>query len=187
FCRLNYQAQPHLRGGASAFRNLVAKLPPGAHSIYYRDEIGNISTSNVWGDSSGVSFFPAKKKFLFFFPPTLLEIEPRYPMFGGWKTAFTIGYGLPLKDFLFESDDEGRFLNISFGSPISDLVIENLIVKIVLPEGSKRISVSVPFQVDQSEQTEISNLDIVGRPVVVLEKRNAVPEHDQYFQVSISV
>lgn len=43
-CRLDYQARPHVRG-ASAIRLLVAKLPPRAHSIYYRDEIGNISTS----------------------------------------------------------------------------------------------------------------------------------------------
>ncbi|KAL0324826.1 UNVERIFIED_CONTAM: Dolichyl-diphosphooligosaccharide--protein glycosyltransferase subunitA [Sesamum radiatum] len=50
---LDYQASPNVRG-ASAFRNLVAKLPPRAHSIYYRDEIGNISTSNVWSDSAKV-------------------------------------------------------------------------------------------------------------------------------------
>lgn len=52
-CRLDYQARPHVRGPA-ALRNLVARLPPRAHSIYYRDEIGNISTSNVWSDSAKV-------------------------------------------------------------------------------------------------------------------------------------
>lgn len=52
-CRLDYQARPHVRG-SSAFKNLVAKLPPRAHSIYYRDEIGNISTSTIWGDSAKV-------------------------------------------------------------------------------------------------------------------------------------
>lgn len=56
YFRLDYQAMPHVRG-ASAFRNLVAKLPPRAHSIYYRDEIGNISTSNIYGDSTKVRFF----------------------------------------------------------------------------------------------------------------------------------
>lgn len=56
YIRLDYQAMPHVRG-ASAFRNLVAKLPPRAHSIYYRDEIGNISTSNIYGDSTKVRFF----------------------------------------------------------------------------------------------------------------------------------
>ncbi|XP_052201763.1 dolichyl-diphosphooligosaccharide--protein glycosyltransferase subunit 1A [Diospyros lotus] len=165
FSRLEYQARPHVRG-ASAFKNLVAKLPPRAHSVYYRDEIGNISTSHLWGD--------AKK--------TLLEFEPRYPMFGGWRTSFTIGYGLPLKDFLFQSDGK-RFLDFSFGCPIDDLVIDNLIVKVVLPEGSRDISVSVPFSVKQWHETKFSHLDMVGRPVVVLEKTNVVPEHNQHFQV----
>ncbi|KAL2522072.1 Dolichyl-diphosphooligosaccharide--protein glycosyltransferase subunit 1A [Forsythia ovata] len=165
FSRLDYQARPHVRG-ASAFRNLVAKLPPRAHSVYYRDEIGNISTSNLWGDSA----------------KTLLEIEPRYPMFGGWRTSFTIGYGLPLQDFLFQSEGK-RYLNISFGCPMDEVVIEKLVVKIVLPEGSKDISVSVPFPVNQLEETKFSHLDMVGRPVIVLEKSNVVPEHNQYFQV----
>ncbi|XP_062101132.1 dolichyl-diphosphooligosaccharide--protein glycosyltransferase subunit 1A-like [Humulus lupulus] len=165
FSRLDYQSRPHVRG-ASAFRHLVAKLPPRARSAYYRDEIGNISTSHLWGDS---------KK-------TELEIEPRYPLFGGWKTAFTIGYGLPLHDFLFESQGK-RFLNFTFGSPISDLVVDTLIVKVVLPEGAGDISVSTPFPVKQSNETKISHLDVAGRPVVVLEKTNVVPEHNQYFQV----
>lgn len=56
YCRLDYQARPHVRG-ASAFRHLVAKLPPRAHSVYYRDEIGNISTSHLWGDSKKVETF----------------------------------------------------------------------------------------------------------------------------------
>lgn len=62
---------------------------------------------------------------------TELLIEPRFPLFGGWKTFFTIGYGLPLTDFLFASEGK-RFLNISFGSPILDLVTEKLIVQVGL-------------------------------------------------------
>lgn len=53
-------------------------------------------------------------------------------MFGGWRTAFTIGYGLPLQDFLYETDGK-RFLNITFGSPMVELVIDALIVKVSLP------------------------------------------------------
>ncbi|KAF3446921.1 hypothetical protein FNV43_RR12101 [Rhamnella rubrinervis] len=165
FSRLDYQARPHVRG-ASAFRHLVARLPPRAHSVYYRDEIGNISTSHLWGDS---------KK-------TELEIEPRYPMFGGWRTTFTIGYGLPLQDFLFESEGK-RYLNISFGCPMNEVVTDTIIVKVVLPEGSRDISLSSPFPVKQWQETKFSHLDVVGRPVVVLEKANVVPEHNQYFQV----
>ncbi|KAH1097260.1 hypothetical protein J1N35_014181 [Gossypium stocksii] len=165
FSRLDFLARPNVRG-ASAFRYLVANLPPRAHSVYYRDEIGNISTSHLRGDS---------KK-------TELLIEPRYPMFGGWRTAFTIGYGLPLQDFLYESDGK-RFLNITFSSPMVELVIDALIVKVVLPEGSSDISVAAPFPVEQWQETKISHLDIDGRPVVVLKKTNVVPEHNQFFQV----
>ncbi|KAK3232034.1 hypothetical protein Dsin_003915 [Dipteronia sinensis] len=165
FSRLDFQARPSIRG-ASAFRNLLARLPPRAHSVYYRDEIGNISTSNLRSDS---------KK-------TELLIEPRYPMFGGWKTAFTIGYGLPLNDFLFASEGK-RFLNITFGSPMNELIIDILIVKVVLPEGSTDISVSAPFPIEQSQETKVSHLDIAGRPVAVLQKTNVVPELNQYFQV----
>ncbi|KAK9129198.1 hypothetical protein Sjap_009685 [Stephania japonica] len=163
FSRIDYQARPHVRG-ASSFRRLMVKLPPRAHSVYFRDEIGNVSTSHLWADSR----------------KTELEIEPRYPMFGGWKTFFTVGYGLPLHDYLFESDGK-LFLNISFGSPIAEVVVDNLLV--VLPEGSKDISVSVPFSVKQWEEVKYSHLDISGRPVVVLEKKNAVPEHNSHFQV----
>ncbi|XVF74076.1 hypothetical protein PTKIN_Ptkin13bG0032000 [Pterospermum kingtungense] len=165
FSRLDFQARPNVRG-ASAFRYLVANLPPRAHSVYYRDAIGNISTSRLWGDS---------KK-------TELWIEPRYPMFGGWKTAFTIGYGLPLQDFLYETEGK-RFLNTTFSSPMVELVIDTLILKVVLPEGSSDISVAAPFPVKQWQETKVSHLDIDGRPVVVLVKNNVVPEHNQYFQV----
>lgn len=163
FSRLDFQARGR---GPAAFRSLVAKLPARAHSIYYRDAIGNISTSNIYGDTT----------------KTLLEIEPRYPMFGGWRTSFTIGYGLPLQDYLFHSDGK-RLLNFTFGCPMNDVVVEKLLVKIVLPEGSTDISASVPFPVQQSEETKFSHLDMVGRPVVVLEKRNVVPEHNLPFQV----
>ncbi|URE40658.1 dolichyl-diphosphooligosaccharide--protein glycosyltransferase [Musa troglodytarum] len=156
FSRLDYQARASVRG-ASSFNHLIFRLPPRAHSIYYRDEIGNISTSHFWGDSR----------------KTQLEIEPRFPIFGGWKTSFTIGYGLPLQDFLFKVDGK-RMLNITFGSPMDE---------VVLPEGSNGISASVPFPTKQGEEIKYSHLDIVGRPVLVLEKSNVVPEHNLYFQV----
>lgn len=165
FSRLDYQSGSPIRG-MSSFSLLFASLPPRAHSVYYRDEIGNISTSHLRGDNRR----------------TELEIEPRFPLFGGWRTAFTIGYGLPLEDYLFASEGK-RFLNITFGCPMQEMVIDNLIVKVVLPEGSADVSVSVPFSVKQGQEVKYSHLDIVGRPVVVLERNNVVPEHNLHFQV----
>jgi oligosaccharyltransferase complex subunit alpha (ribophorin I) len=61
-----------------------------------------------------------------------LEIEPRYPLFGGWKASFVIGYGLPLQDFLFESPDGRRYLNFSFGCPLVETVVDKLTIKVGL-------------------------------------------------------
>ncbi|KAL8090414.1 hypothetical protein AgCh_039764 [Apium graveolens] len=166
FSRVEYQGRPS-GSGASSFKHLLAKLPPRVHSVYYRDGIGNISSSHLRSDLR----------------KSELEIEPRYPLFGGWKATFTIGYGLPLQDFLFESDDGRRYLNFSFGCPIAETVVDDLTVKVVLPEGSKNPSALVSFPVEQNLETSYSYLDVVGRTVVVLKKKNVVPEHNIPFQV----
>lgn len=51
--RLEYQSRPSI-SGTSSFKNLLARLPPRVHSVYYRDEIGNISSSHLRTDSQKV-------------------------------------------------------------------------------------------------------------------------------------
>ncbi|PQQ08722.1 dolichyl-diphosphooligosaccharide--protein glycosyltransferase subunit 1B [Prunus yedoensis var. nudiflora] len=169
FSRVEYQSRPS-SGGISSFKHLLARLPPRVHSVIYRDEIGNISSSHLRMD----------------YLKSDLEIEPRYPLFGGWKATFVIGYGLPLEDFLFESPDGRRYLNFTFGCPLAETVVDKLIIKVVLPEGSKDPSAVVPFSVKQHLETKYSYLDVAGRTVVVLEKENVVPEHNSPFQVYYS-
>uniref|UniRef100_A0A0E0H866 Dolichyl-diphosphooligosaccharide--protein glycosyltransferase subunit 1 n=1 Tax=Oryza nivara TaxID=4536 RepID=A0A0E0H866_ORYNI len=166
FSRLEYQSRPSI-SGVSSFKNLLARLPPRVHSVYYRDEIGNISSSHLRSDSH----------------KSELEIEPRYPLFGGWHCTFTIGYGLPLQDFLFESDDGRRYINLTFGCPLLDTVVDDLTIKVVLPEGSTSPQAVVPFLTEQYLETSYSYLDVVGRTTVVLKKRNVVGEHNVPFQV----
>ena len=61
---------------------------------------------------------------------TELEFEPRYPLFGGWHVTFTIGYGVPLQDFVFRASDGRRFLKFPFGCPLHDVVVNNLVIKV---------------------------------------------------------
>ncbi|VFQ78823.1 unnamed protein product [Cuscuta campestris] len=56
-------------------------------------------------------------------------------------------------------------------------------IKVVLPEGSKNPYAVVPFPTEQRLEKKYSYLDVVGRTVVVLEKKNVVPEHNSPFQV----
>ncbi|KAG5237743.1 ribophorin family protein [Salix suchowensis] len=151
FSRVDYQSRASVKG-ASSFKHLLASLPPRVHSVYYRDEIGNISSSHLRTDYR-------------------------------WKATFVIGYGLPLEDFLFESPDGKRYLNFSFGCPLAQTVVNKLTIKVVLPEGSKDPSAAVPYPVEQHLETKYSYLDVVGRTVLVLEKKNVVPEHITPFQV----
>jgi oligosaccharyltransferase complex subunit alpha (ribophorin I) len=47
--RVEYQTRSGV-SGVSSFKHLLAKLPPRVHSVYYRDEIGNISSSHLRKD-----------------------------------------------------------------------------------------------------------------------------------------
>lgn len=60
-------------------------LPASAQDVYYRDEIGNISTSHLQVLDDSVE----------------VEIRPRFPLFGGWKTHYIIGYNLPSYEYLY--------------------------------------------------------------------------------------
>lgn len=123
-------------------------LPSSAQDVYYRDEIGtknlyilyinniigNISTSHLHYTSHYAQ----------------LDLIPRYPLFGGWKAgnlfyiyyiikitqAFYMGYNLPLNEFLFKNSTH-YILNVTFAPNMEDIVIDHLIIKVILPEGSK--------------------------------------------------
>lgn len=73
--RLDYQADPRQHGIAS-FRQLAAVLPRSAHSLYFRDEIGNVSTSHV-------RHFRDKLE---------VALLPRFPLFGGWSVHPSASY-----------------------------------------------------------------------------------------------
>jgi len=167
FSRYEYQRQQ--KSGAS-FRSIRALPPASASNIYYRDQIGNISTSAVRQEGSH----------------TLMEVQPRFPMFGGWKTDFYIGYDVPASDFLYvDAADTSRYmLNISFACPFPEAVVDRQEILVILPEFSSDIKWVTPFEIDsESRNTHVTYLDTVGRPVLLLKKSNVVRLHDQPFQV----
>jgi oligosaccharyltransferase complex subunit alpha (ribophorin I) len=67
-----------------------------------------------------------------------LELRPRYPLLGGWNYTFTIGYDLPLGEVLREDKQMGKkVLAVDFLTGFKDAVVDDVELKVVLPEGAK--------------------------------------------------
>jgi hypothetical protein len=118
-----------------------------------------------------------------------LEIDPRFPMFGGWKADFIIGYSLPAQRVLSYDKDHPNVhvLNISFGTAFTQSVVDRSTLRIILPEGATDIKYIAPFPVDEEEfEKRFTYLDTSGRPVLVLRSKNLCKYHHQYVQVIYS-
>jgi len=169
FSRYDYQ-----RSGGNAPAHIPVMrhvLPEGAADIYYRDEIGNISTSHVTVTQRGLT----------------LDLVPRFPLFGGWKFGFYMGYNLPSEYYLFNDQQNSKvyILNATFGVDFDNAAIDEITVRVILPEGASDIEVHTPFAIDgKSRDTHYTYLDTTGRPVLIVKKKNIVSDHNRFFQVT---
>ncbi|XP_033102895.1 dolichyl-diphosphooligosaccharide--protein glycosyltransferase subunit 1-like [Anneissia japonica] len=167
FSRYDYQRSQE---GASV-KSYKTILPASATDVYYRDEIGNISTSHLVEHDEYIE----------------LELRPRFPLFGGWKTHYYMGYNLPSYEYLYSSGDD-YILRMRFVDHVFDaMVVDDLTVKIILPEGSKNMKLVTPYSVDQDKnELHFTYLDTIGRPVIVARKSNLVEQHIQDFELHYS-
>jgi len=151
--------------------SVTATLPRHAHTLYYRDEIGNVSTSAVRFKRDKVEAI----------------ITPRFPLIGGWKTNFVFGYSLPTAPYLKRTASGKLRLHMLFACPIDEAVVDDMTVRVVLPEGASDIESDIPFEdVSASTDTKYTYFDTIGRPVLVIRMRNVVAEHNLVFSVDYS-
>ncbi|XP_069693452.1 dolichyl-diphosphooligosaccharide--protein glycosyltransferase subunit 1 [Periplaneta americana] len=163
-----YEYQREAQSGLSSVKSFKTILPAAATDAYYRDEIGNISTSHMKILSDSVE----------------LDLRPRFPLFGGWKTHYVIGYNVPSYEYLFNRGDDYllkmRFLDHVF----DDMIVDQVTTKIILPEGSQDIQLSTPYPVEHLPNSlHYTYLDTKGRPVIMLKKKNLVENHIQDFEL----
>ncbi|XP_040890698.1 dolichyl-diphosphooligosaccharide--protein glycosyltransferase subunit 1 [Toxotes jaculatrix] len=162
FSRYDYQRQSD--SGISSVKSFKTILPASAQDVYYRDEIGNISTSHLQVLDDSVE----------------VEIRPRFPLFGGWKTHYIIGYNLPSYEYLYTLGDQYALKMRLIDHVYDDQVIDSMTVKIILPEGARNIHVDTPYKIDRMpNQLHYTYLDTFGRPVLVATKDNLVEQHIQ--------
>ena len=111
-----------------------------------------------------------------------LTLRPRFPLFGGWKTRYVIGYNLPSYEYLY--NDGSRYaLRMRILDHLYDtMVVDDFTVKIILPEGSTDLKLETPFPMKRLPQSlHFTYLDVTGRPVTTLEAKNLCESHIQDF------
>ncbi|GAN01038.1 dolichyl-diphosphooligosaccharide--protein glycosyltransferase subunit 1 [Mucor ambiguus] len=170
FSRLQYQLTSHVLDQTNVLTSLVFDLPASAEDAYFRDEIGNVSTSHFRREET----------------KSRLEIYPRFPLFGGWGTAFYFGYDAALKDFVHLV--KGKYmLKLDFVNNVRDMTADQVELMVVLPEGASHIEVIPPstFDMDKIEQSKYyTYFDSTGRPAVEFHKTNVISEHERPIFIS---
>jgi len=165
FSRYDYQRN---QDGVSSVKAFKTVLPVSAKDVYYRDEIGNISTSHLREMEDVVE----------------VELRPRFPLFGGWKTHYVLGYNIPSYEYLFNKGDKYVLVMRFIDHVYDDQVIDHMSLRIVLPEGAKDIDFRPPYHVDRMpDQLHYTYLDTFGRPVIIVEKSSLVDNHIQDFEL----
>nr|CUU98608.1 hypothetical transcript [Hymenolepis microstoma]CUU98609.1 hypothetical transcript [Hymenolepis microstoma] len=165
FSRLDYQRGI---GHKIAVAGIKSILPASAKDIYYRDEIGNISTSNVKNLYSSVE----------------VAIVPRFPLFGGWKTFFILGYNLPAYENLYRKGNKFALKMNFLDFLYDDILVDEMTLRIILPETVSNVKLEVPFEVEKLPDEVLKTyLDTSGRKVLVIHKKNLIEGHIQDFVV----
>ena len=180
------QTQYHQSATTWALKEMKFPLRVGSADPYYTDVIGNVSTSR----------FRSNKR------EALLEIKPRYPVFGGWKYPFTVGWNSDAKNFLRRTATGGFVLNVPFlegPRQPEGIEYEQVQVRVILPEGAEydrpfhlflipcrkltlsrnvKFHTSVPTQSITAADVEIHRtfLDTLGRTALVINARNLVDD-----------
>ncbi|CRK16928.1 hypothetical protein BN1723_011158, partial [Verticillium longisporum] len=122
--RVKWAQSQYFNPTSFALKELRFPLKAGSEQPYYTDVIGNVSTSK---------FRSSKRE-------ALLEAKPRYPIFGGWRYPFTVGWNSDAKNFLRNVAGGGYVLNVPFlEGPKQPEGVEygQINVRILLPEGAE--------------------------------------------------
>ncbi|KAK9455814.1 Ribophorin I [Dipodascopsis uninucleata] len=169
FSRLRFHAGSMANERSVAIRGFTVALKPGVRDTYFTDEIGNVSTSS----------FRVHER------TPVLELRPRYPIFGGWNYTFTLGYNHDLQKNLrvvtTDVDEDTYILKVPYLEGPDNVIYDKVDFKVVLPQGASDIEVSTTLtNYNESISLLKSHLDTVGRTVLTLSKSNLVDEHKRH-------
>ncbi|KAJ5061872.1 Ribophorin I [Bipolaris maydis] len=165
FSRVEWQRQSYMNPPTFAVKGLVLPLAPGSVDPYFTDDIGNVSTSR---------FRPGSKE-------ALLELKPRYPIFGTWKYSFRVGWNADLSSYLRKlSTGDTYVLKVPFleGPRAAEGISYGRVnLRIILPEGATNVKFSTTVPIVADEVTlHKTFMDTLGRTALTLTSINLVDE-----------
>ncbi|RYC56784.1 hypothetical protein CHU98_g9419 [Xylaria longipes] len=166
FSRVKWAQSQYFSPQTFALKEMKFVLGAGSKDAYFTDVIGNVSTSR---------FRISKRE-------AVLELKPRYPIFGGWKYPFTIGWNADSSNYLKKAD--GKFLLkvplIEGPKQAEGVEYERVDVRVVLPEGAQDVKFYTTAPESSVALHSISiirtYLDTVGRTVLTIQAHNLVDE-----------
>lgn len=124
FSRVGWATTQYYNPPTSALKQLNIPLAIGSSSPYFIDDIGNVSTSRFRSNSR----------------EAMLELRPRYPIFGDWKYKFKVGWDQDLKVALRKlSGGDSYALRVPFlegPKQPEGFAYEKVQVRVILPEGA---------------------------------------------------
>ncbi|ETI27987.1 hypothetical protein G647_00436 [Cladophialophora carrionii CBS 160.54] len=175
FSRLSWGTQSFYlaagQGSTSALRELKVPLKPGSVDPYFTDDIGNVSTSR---------FRPNNVR------EASLELKPRYPLFGGWKYSFRIGWNNALSTALrklkTQSDTYILAVPLLEGPRNPEgIQYQQFTFRVILPEGARNVKwqthggTGAPT-LHAEESLHKTFMDTLGRTELKLSATNVVDE-----------
>ena len=132
FSRVDWVLTQYYSPATSAIKELKIPLRAGTLSPYFVDDIGNVSTSRFSASARDAN----------------LELKPRYPVFGGWKYNFKIGWNENLRNSLRKLKiGQGYTLLVPFleGPKQAEGIEYELVqLRVVLPEGARYEGLFIP-------------------------------------------
>lgn len=171
FNRVTWASQSHYNSPTSALRELMIPLKSGSVDPYFTDDIGNVSTSRFRPNSKG---------------DALLALKPRYPVFGGWKYSFRIGWDNALESALRKlSAGDAYVLKVPLieGPKMPEGVqYERVEIRVILPEGAHNVGHEIsggsglPTHIHHEISLHRTFMDTLGRSELKLIALNVVDE-----------
>lgn len=167
FSRLDFQRNPI--GAPTAVKSFRTVLPASSKNVYYRDDIGNISTSNLRETEDANE----------------LEIRPRFPLFGGWQTKYYIGYSVPSYEMLSHSGHNYKLEFPFVDHSYDNLVIDEAEISVILPEGASEFEIVYPnYEIVREADGKVKTyLDTFGRPVLTFKAKNLEENHIKNIEI----